>query len=386
VTEPYSPIVSLADHPRTKPKSKVEPFAPRVTRVADLAEREAVPTEYIVSDLIPRGSVTLLAGASGAGKTTLCQQMMTAAAFEKPWFGLKVRRCKSFALFTEDIRDRLDERQRRIADHYEVDLFDFDDWASFMADDDKDFTLYEAPRFGSGHPTFLWQQLSRHCKESGVELLILDNVGVIFRGDRWNDQAARDFVRFFNGQAREMGCAILVLIHPPKDRTSYFAGTQAWENAVRQALSLESAYADDPRSPDLILTIRNSNYTPHNHPLRHDGVPITWKDGVLMLREGAKQGEFGYLDKMELDAKVIRGVTLAIERGWRISPNPASSMYLPTAFAKQRQWKAANVRYDQLVAATERLMEAGKLIKATINGKDWLLRAADGPKYLGERD
>jgi len=371
--------------PFLQPTKKIEPFAPRVSLISSFAGQDPEPIEYIVDGLIPKRSVTLLAGRSGVGKTMLCQMMMTACAFGRPWIARETRRCKSFGVFAEDEAVRLHERQKRICEHYEVEMLDFEEQASVMADDDKDFTLYEcARRWTPGAPTFLWQQLAKHVKDNGIELVILDNVGVVFRGDRWSDNQVRDFVRFFNGQARALNCAIVVLVHPPKARDSYFAGSQAWENTVRQAISLD--YIDgDERSQELILKLVNANYTPHSDPLRFGGLTMKWEQGVLVPRdEGgyALNGNvLGFTDKLALDNKLVDAVHKMVEKGWKVAADPGSPNYLVRQLWKQRQWKE-RVNWEQIVSALDRTIGDGRIVKAAVGGK-WMLRTPED-RYLGE--
>lgn len=375
-----SPIVSLADHPRARPRKLPEPFAPRITLVSDLAAREVEAPEWLIDGIIPKG-LTLLAGRGGNGKTTLCQMMQTCCTFAIPWLGLETKRCKSFALYTEDEGPRLHERQQRICTHYDVDMFDFEDTAGWMAEDYKEFVLYETPRRHdfTGNPTFLWQQVTKHIRDTGIELLILDNVRTVFRGDRWSDAQVDDFVRFLKKQAHVLGIAIVLLIHPPKDGSSYFKGSGAWEDAVRHTIVLERADPDDETRNEFVLQARKSNYMSQFHPMRQYGVPLEWRDDVLVVREEARKN-FGVVDKLDLDNRIEMAVRSAVKSGWKIMADPRSPNSLPVRLSKQSQWQ--HVRRDQVASSIERLLEDGRLVKAAV-GQAWLIRTPEA-QYLGE--
>jgi hypothetical protein len=380
--EPCSPIdvpfqFPAARRPRPKPPAL---FAPRVTLVSSLHDKEPEPVEWIAEGLVPKKSVTLLAGRSNIGKTFLCQIMMTACAVGKPFFGRNTRRCKSFALFSEDVSARLQERQLRICTYYDMELLDLEEMMAWIPDDDGNFVLYEAPyKWDAGSPTMVWQQLAKTCADTGVELLVLDNVGVIFGGDMWNPTQVRAFIRFFNGEARRLDLAIVMLIHPPKDVSAYFTGSQTWENAPRQFISLEPVDRD-LNADELTLRVKNANYTAWNDPLRHEGIGMQWQDGILVGRQNTTRQVLSGYDKAALDGKMLDAVRRGVELGWRIAADPRSPSSMPARLKKQKQW--AHVAWDHTLASYERLMVEGKIIKVAV--KDVWLVKLPGQQYPGE--
>jgi RecA-family ATPase len=65
---------------------------------------------WLVPGLIPEGTVTMLGGDGGLGKSLLAMQFLAAAALGKPWLGRGVRPCKAIGVFCEDDRDELHRR------------------------------------------------------------------------------------------------------------------------------------------------------------------------------------------------------------------------------------------------------------------------------------
>jgi hypothetical protein len=76
--------------------------------------------EWMVPDWIPLRRATGLYGAPGAGKTSLMQMLVTAAALDPvrfpnaTWLGLPVRKCRSVLFFCEDDEDEMHYRQEQI--------------------------------------------------------------------------------------------------------------------------------------------------------------------------------------------------------------------------------------------------------------------------------
>lgn len=381
---PLSPIINLHSHPLARKKPPPEQFGSRLVLASSLAERQRRPKEFIVDGLIPKREVTLLAGPAGLGKTHLCQMMMTACAFGRPWFGYPTRLCRSFGLLGEDKIDDLHERWERICDHYEGSLFDFEQMVTFIPKDHQDLLLYEFKNrwVNTGNPHFRWQQLSHEIKERGIELVVLDNVGVIYGGEYFNRHQVRDFIRFFDGQADIMNIAIVILIHPPKDLSSYFAGLQTWEDAARHTVALFPANLEDKDANEFVFRARKSNIIDRDHPMKTTGIPMRWDRGMLVKREVEILGN-SLIDKLDLDAKVLAAAQRGMELGWKLAADPGSPSYLPRRLMKQQAWTAAGIRFPQLVASVDRLVRDEKLVLVAVQ-KQWFLRPADGPRYLGE--
>ena len=89
---------------------------------------------WLVPHLIPRGSVTLLSGDGGVGKSLLAMQLMTAGALDpreegrkEKWLGVEVEPFASLGFFCEDDEEELHRRQDRINAHYGCRFAELDD-------------------------------------------------------------------------------------------------------------------------------------------------------------------------------------------------------------------------------------------------------------------
>jgi len=365
-------------------------FSTRVVRVSDLHDKEPAPTEYVVPGVIPDGLVTLVSGPSGVGKTMLFQQLMTACAAEKPWLGRDVHGCRSFAIFSEDDGDKLHSRQIRICEHYGIEPLDFEDKAAWIPDDDTDPILFIAESKWASfvRPTNLWQQVATYCRNNEIGLLILDNVATVYAGDEYNKHQVRSAIRFLNSEARKLQLAIVLLLHPPKDRAkTYFAGSQQWENSARHVMSLDWPQPERPEDPqrydEMTLRVRNGNYVPQDDAMKTDGLPMCWERGIIVRRELelTRRLGLGQLDKLELDGRVLSAIRYIVdrERG-RVSPDPRSPNSLWSRVNRSPKWRG--YKRHEIEASVERLRDGGKLVDVAL-GEVWLIRPTDC-RYLGE--
>jgi RecA-family ATPase len=373
-----------------------EPIEPRIKLFSDFYGKTPEPPEYIVEQLIPKRRATLFAGRAGYGKTYACQMLMAATSGGKDWFGLSVRKCRSFGFFSEDPDEEIHRRIIPISEHYDIDVRDFDDWASYIPNDDGNFELFICPRaYDPGLPRTRWTQIEQRCADDGVELIVLDNILNIFQGNMLNRTHANSCMRWFNAAARRLNCGIVILCNPPKPSKDnkkddpYFSGTQVWEDAARSTLSLNAAIDDQDKEieGEFVLRVMKNNYISYNHPLKRKGITLEWQNNVLVRKPVANQAILSEMDRLELESRMLKAVKHFVGvLGHKCAADPGSPNYLPDKLANQARWQ--DVRWIDLVSACDRLLTDGRLIKvATANGRDaWLIRTPDCQPYLGERE
>jgi len=370
---------------KLRPSTPVEDVDKRITSLIDWWGVDPEPADDIVPFLIPRGMVTLLAGRAGFGKTFLSQMLQTAAAIGGEWLGQPVQQSKSFGLYSEDPAARMQPRQEKICDYYEIGYPSLID-VSVMTNDDGNFELFSCFRkFGPGTPRTLWAQIEQRCQEERKTLIILDNAQNVFSGDHNNPIHVNSFIRFFNSRARELQAGIVLLCNPPKDRSSYFSGIQRWEDSARHTLSLSAIKDQNGKDIDgeFVLKVEKGNYVPYNHPLKRRGISLYWNDsGVLVPRESEEPDPLDSLGRLDLQLRIVKAVKHATDvLGWKFAADPLSPNYLPGKLASQRQWQ--HVSWGDIVGALDHLLSEGKLVKVNVRDS-WLIRAPDSQPYLGE--
>lgn len=138
---------------------------------------------WIVPDLVPEGSVTLLAGDGGHGETLLTLQLLVACVIGKTWLGHPVRRCKAVGVFCEDDRDEIHRRLADVLRHYDASFGDLEDLTLLSRVADGNLLMTFPDQWGEGEPTAFFSQLERLTREGGAQLLVLDSLHDVFGGN-----------------------------------------------------------------------------------------------------------------------------------------------------------------------------------------------------------
>jgi RecA-family ATPase len=290
---------------------------------------------WIVRDLIPAKTVTLLSGDGAAGKTTLGLQLAAARALGRDWIGMMPAPGRTLFLSAEDDAEELHRRLDAIRSHYHA---TFTDMADIHLVDmvGENAVLGELSRTGIIHATPVFDAVVSTIEKVQPDLVVIDALADAFAGDENNRSQARQFVGMLKRPARQFGCAFLCLAHPSLNGISSGTGTSGstgWNNSVRSRLYFEAAKATDGSAPDpelRTLTLRKANYAP-------TGVSVTvrWKAGTYV-----PEGGISSLDRMALKQKaearfldLLRQFNL---QGQDVSAKQSPS-YAPTMFAKHPQ-------------------------------------------------
>jgi KaiC/GvpD/RAD55 family RecA-like ATPase len=87
-------------------------------------------------------------------------------------------------------------------------------------------------------------ELRKQLNATGAQVLVLDNVAHIYGGLDDRTQVTK-FVRTVSSLVTDRPFATIFVTHVPKGQSSDYAGTIAWENAVRMRWLLEQGENDD---------------------------------------------------------------------------------------------------------------------------------------------
>jgi hypothetical protein len=88
---------------------------------ADWKGHDVPPLEWIVPGVIPAGTVTMLSGDGGVGKSLIACQLATCAATGKFWLGKELCRTGTVLYVSaEDDRDELHRRVDKMLGHYDL--------------------------------------------------------------------------------------------------------------------------------------------------------------------------------------------------------------------------------------------------------------------------
>ena len=365
----------------------VRPFAPRggseppepppvvfpATDASSLADKAIVPRRWHVEDMIPAGTVTILNGDGGTGKSLISLQLSVATVTGSLWIGRSVTRGKCLFLTAEDDMDELHRRLVDIAANLQVNIAEMDGLVIVsLAGEDA---LLAAPNGKSNiiKTTRIFETLEKHVAELQPALVVLDTLADLFGGEENQRAQARQFIGILRGLALHHDTTILLLAHPSLAGMSTGTGTSgstAWSNSVRSRLYLErpkdDGEADD--DPDA-RTLRGMKA---NYGKTGMEIKLRWRAGVFINDMGETFAEVAAVAKGErIFLELLRAYTK--DQRW-VSPSPGHS-YAPSLFGDDT--RRDGVTKAGFASAMNRLFEAGKICTGEYGPKSRRLKRVE---------
>ena len=358
---PQQPPYNVSQFPRRK-RQPFEAFCP-----ASWEGQEPEPTQWLVQNCVPRGSVCLFSGDSGLGKSLLMQQLQTSCATGMSWLGNAVERVRSFGFYCEDPRGVLQWRQRDICKHMDITEADLEA-VSMAFRVGMDNTLMDFNRrTDEGQATELFSQLQEHIRDIGAELVIIDTLAHTFNGNENVRAHVTAFIGVLQQIANDTGGAVILCSHPSVSSMSSgtgYSGSTAWRASVRAHMYLKrpKGYddeADDANSDERILKTMKSNWGAGNGLIR-----MRWEQGVFVAERRDDEGASGAVGKIELDSTVWSTIANMVENGHRVGKDPFARNSIGF-IAKQIPALRTHKRAE-LENSVERLINAGRLVVVEI--------------------
>jgi RecA-family ATPase len=339
--------------------SRIQAHSPPAWQGKPVPERR-----WLIPGMLIRGTVTMLNGDGGVGKSLLAQQLATAMATANPFLGIAAHAdpVPSLALYCEDDLDELHFRQARINAHYGCDMDDLAAMTILSRVGENNGLMAFDRRTDEGEETPFYRQLEHMIRDTGAQLIIVDTAADTFIGNENIRTQARQFVGALRRLAKINDGGVILNAHPSLSGLasgSGLSGTTAWHNTVRGRLYLtkppNSADADEEESSDArILKLMKNNYGPMGQRLK-----LTWRDHVFVRDDDARAA--GLVERLALDNAVLAGLRKLVGNGAFLSADPDAK----TGFANKvralpscRQWSRQAV-----FAAQERLIASGKIVK-----------------------
>ncbi len=317
-------------------RSPIIPSPKRTSRfysAAELGGRHVPPREWLVDDLVPQKTVTLMSGDGGTGKSLLALQLAIAAVTGTAWLGRPVQAGRVIYFTAEDDEDEL---HRRIDDILCAGGLSYDQLAGLtlrsLAGEDA---LLAVETQTALIQSTLFDELETQAESDGPVLIVIDTLANVYPSNE-NDRAkVRQFVGILLSLALKRRCAVMLLSHPSLSGMlsgSGMSGNTAWSNSVRSRLYLKRVVADgEEHDPDKrVLATKKANYGPPGGE-----IAMTWRDGVFVA-EGTPDG----LDRMAVGAKAERVFLELLDKhtaqGRRVNAN-GGSLYAPKVFAESAE-------------------------------------------------
>ncbi len=134
-----------------------------------------------------------------------------------------------------------------------------------------------------GELTEAGRRVRREAQDWGAGLLVIDPLAAAYGGDENVRPLVRAFMADWEAWARDTGCAVLIIAHPPKGGASGYSGSTDWQAAARFLWILESVEGTDP--PRMELRLEKSNYAIAGESVHLLQTFPAWKQTTWMVRE-----------------------------------------------------------------------------------------------------
>nr|RDS97435.1 hypothetical protein DWF04_02800 [Cereibacter sphaeroides f. sp. denitrificans] len=187
------PKVTSLDEFRNRPRSKARGAQPngRASSFFSAAALDGKPVpsrEWLVEDLIPARTVTLLSGDGGTGKSLLALQLVVAAALGRPWLGRTVSSGRAVFASAEDDEAELHRRLWDVTQAEGVTFADLDRLTIRSLAGEDALLATQDPRSGVLHPSDLYRELDAFLETEEPTVVVLDTLADLFPGNE-NDRA-----------------------------------------------------------------------------------------------------------------------------------------------------------------------------------------------------
>ncbi len=304
--------------------------------------KQIQPRPWLVPDLVPSGTVTLLGGDGGTGKSLLALQLACAVVTGGQWLGRPVASGGAVFVSAEDDESELQRRTDDIRHYLDQSFHDLHRMTlRSLAGEDALLARIDRAT-GALTPSPLYTELDKRIGGERPALVVLDTLADMFPGNENDRTQARQFIGLLRGLAIRHECALLLLSHPSQSGLNTGSGTSGstgWNNSVRSRLYLERIVQDgyEANADARVLRTKKSNYG------RTGGeIGVTWQAGVF-----AADAQETRLDRMAGNAKAERVfmtlLRLHAEQGRRVNPSGGVN-YAPAVFAAHPQSEGCSKR------------------------------------------
>lgn len=267
---------------------------------------EPAPRRWLIDQWLPAGSVALLTGEGGAGKSRLALQLAAGIATSRsdtdawiegpaaPRLGNEVEEGGTPVVYatwedrSEEMARRLSQISGSAAPWCEPDALDnlkILDLAGYGP------LWATANRFEGPCLTMLGKAVRQVVEDTRAGLLVLDSLAAVYGANENDRGQVRDFMASWDAWATSANCTVLIIGHPPKSASGY-SGSTDWHSAARARWEISKEPLHPPgkggrqEQVEWQLAMVKSNYAPEPPALCLDWDPTgprwsvsgTWAD------------------------------------------------------------------------------------------------------------
>ena len=316
-----------------------------------LPEREWVVPGWI----LPR-AVTLISGAGGTGKSLLIQQWLSAIALGDGFMGTRgTAPVPALYVNCEDDAEELQRRQAAIAKTFNRRMASYAGQLHLVARLGMDNPIGVIGDDGKFKPNQFFDDIRDAALLVGAKVIALDNAMQLYVGNLNDPREVTVFCNALTRLAIETGAAVILAGHVAKAQGSEFAGTMAWENAVRMRLFLKREIdekGEEVEDSDRRILTRGKA----NSARKGERLTMIWHEGAFH-DEGQIAGTQGRLVQEEV--AFLRCLDAVTEQRRHVSHMPAAN-FAPKVFAAMPE--ASGVSRKALEQAMERLFASNEIV------------------------
>lgn len=239
-------------------------------------ERPPPDREWMVEGAFPKGTVCMVSGDGGIGKSLLMQQLLSSACLGREWLGMRCTPGRGLLFACEDDADELLRRQASIGRHIGCAWADFENGVHLVARVGQENTLGALERKEWRlRATNLAYRLMEYCTRHGISYLVIDTATQTFAGNQNDERQVVDFINILRRIAVAIQGVVILTKHPSlsgRANGSGESGNTAWNNSVRSRLYVQQTKAGT------VLRGMKANYSAKLKEL-----PIRWERGVFVL-------------------------------------------------------------------------------------------------------
>ncbi len=264
-----------------KAQPEFDPFSP-----VHWQGRRPDPYDWLVEGCFLRGTVAILSGDGGLGKSLLMQQLMTASAVGEKWLGMETKRVRSLAVFCEDDTEELHRRQDKINAYYDCCYDDLDAMRLESRVGLESVLIKFRHWGGDGTLTPLYESIWRAAVAQRAQIVVLDTLADVYDGNEIDRNQPRVFVRALRRLAIAIQGVVILTQHPSvagMASGSGMSGSTGWNNSVRSRLYLtqpkKKGEEDAPPNERMLKTMKS------NHSATGGKIKLRWSNGVFVREE-----------------------------------------------------------------------------------------------------
>jgi hypothetical protein len=234
------------DVPEPDPTEPGSPKSPLWVRQGPWNPAEIPRRPWLAPGYLLRGSVSILGGAGGGGKSSLvvCWTISAATGRDVGEF----RPVAPMVVINYNVEDDADEQERRYTAALDLERLSCDaitDRVIRCGPHDVGTLFERDPSTGRVLPTTAMDTLERLARDSGADCIVCDPLAELHNSEENDNTAMRAVVAAFRSMARRLNIAVLLLHHDKKGTNApgdmdRLRGASAVSGAVRVALTLST--------------------------------------------------------------------------------------------------------------------------------------------------